>query len=549
MHGRVPDWVAEIRKLRDAGDTTLFVAATPRARRADHRAAQGIRRLRRAGRARRRCAVRRGAGGDRPAVARLPAARRRPADLRRSRRLRRGPAGAGAPPRRDQGVPVRPARPEDRRSGRPRRPRHRRLRRAEADRRRRQRRRSSSSCATPATTSCSSRSSGSTWSRSTPARTRPPVDRLGGTSWERAKTQVKKAMRDMAEELLKLYAARKAVPGHAFSADSHWQQEFEDAFEYDADAGSEDGDRRHQARHGVADADGSPAVRRRRLRQDRGGDARRVQGGDGRQAGGVSGADDRARVSAREDPEGALRRLSGAHRHGQPVPQQGGAEGGARPISPPARSTSSSARIGCCRRTCSSAISACWSWTRSSGSASATRRGSSRCGKKVDVLTMSATPIPRTLNMSLVGIRDMSIIETPPKDRLSIQTNVVKFDQQVISRAIRNELERGGQVYLRPQPRRVDLLDRQSDPAAGARGAGRGRPRPDGRGRARAGDARLRGAASSTCCWRRPSSRTASTSRTPTRSSSTAPTATACRSSISCAAGSADRIGRPTPIC
>src|SRR5216110_3142137 len=68
--------------------------------------------------------------------------------------------------------------------------------------------------------------------------------------------------------------------------------------------------------------------------------------------------------------------------------------------------------------------------------------------KKVDVLTMTATPIPRTLNMSLVGIRDMSIIETPPKDRLSIQTNVVKFDQQVIGRAIRSELARGGQVYL-----------------------------------------------------------------------------------------------------
>jgi transcription-repair coupling factor (superfamily II helicase) len=68
--------------------------------------------------------------------------------------------------------------------------------------------------------------------------------------------------------------------------------------------------------------------------------------------------------------------------------------------------------------------------------------------RKVDVLTMSATPIPRTLNMSLVGIRDMSVIETPPKDRLSIQTNVVKFDQQVIGRAIRNELARGGQVYF-----------------------------------------------------------------------------------------------------
>src|SRR5688500_7229500 len=68
--------------------------------------------------------------------------------------------------------------------------------------------------------------------------------------------------------------------------------------------------------------------------------------------------------------------------------------------------------------------------------------------KRVDVLTMTATPIPRTLNMSLVGIRDMSIIETPPKDRLSIQTNVVKFDAPVIERAVRNELARGGQVYF-----------------------------------------------------------------------------------------------------
>nr|MBA3949421.1 DEAD/DEAH box helicase [Acidobacteriota bacterium] len=68
--------------------------------------------------------------------------------------------------------------------------------------------------------------------------------------------------------------------------------------------------------------------------------------------------------------------------------------------------------------------------------------------KKVDVLTMTATPIPRTLNMSLVGIRDMSVIETPPRDRMAIQTQVVKFDQPVIARAIRTELERGGQVYF-----------------------------------------------------------------------------------------------------
>jgi transcription-repair coupling factor (superfamily II helicase) len=68
--------------------------------------------------------------------------------------------------------------------------------------------------------------------------------------------------------------------------------------------------------------------------------------------------------------------------------------------------------------------------------------------RKVDVLTMTATPIPRTLNMSLVGIRDMSVIETPPRDRLSIQTNVVRFDQPVIARAVRHELERGGQIYF-----------------------------------------------------------------------------------------------------
>ena len=68
--------------------------------------------------------------------------------------------------------------------------------------------------------------------------------------------------------------------------------------------------------------------------------------------------------------------------------------------------------------------------------------------RKVDVLTLTATPIPRTLNMSLMGIRDMSVIETPPKDRLSIQTNVVKFDTEVVSRAIRTELDRGGQVYF-----------------------------------------------------------------------------------------------------
>jgi transcription-repair coupling factor (superfamily II helicase) len=68
--------------------------------------------------------------------------------------------------------------------------------------------------------------------------------------------------------------------------------------------------------------------------------------------------------------------------------------------------------------------------------------------KEIDVLAMSATPIPRTLHMSLMGLRDLSVIETPPKDRMAIQTVVAKFDEKIIRSAIEVELERGGQVYF-----------------------------------------------------------------------------------------------------
>jgi transcription-repair coupling factor (superfamily II helicase) len=122
------------------------------------------------------------------------------------------------------------------------------------------------------------------------------LDKLGGASWEKAKTRVKKAMRDMAEELLKLYAARKAVAGFAFSPDSHWQQEFADAFEYELtpDQTSAIAD---ITRTGSRDAmDACSAVTSGTARRSR--DAGRVQGRDGRQAGRVSGADDRPCVSA-----------------------------------------------------------------------------------------------------------------------------------------------------------------------------------------------------------------------------------------------------------
>ena len=67
--------------------------------------------------------------------------------------------------------------------------------------------------------------------------------------------------------------------------------------------------------------------------------------------------------------------------------------------------------------------------------------------KDVDVLSLSATPIPRTLHMSLIGIRDMSVLEEPPHDRRAIQTYVMEYDEETVREAINRELRRGGQVY------------------------------------------------------------------------------------------------------
>ena len=116
----------------------------------------------------------------------------------------------------------------------------------------------------------------------------------------------------MAEELLKLYAARKAVAGHVFAAGHALAGGVRGRVPVRPDRRPGRGDRGHQARHGVADAHGPPALRRRGLRQDRGGDARRVQGGDGRQAGGGPRADHRPGVPA-------LRRRSRERFAGFPV--------------------------------------------------------------------------------------------------------------------------------------------------------------------------------------------------------------------------------------
>jgi transcription-repair coupling factor (superfamily II helicase) len=276
---------------------------------------------------------------------------------------------------------------------------------------------------------------------------RPPVDRLGGTSWERAKTRVKKAMRDMAEELLKLYAARKAVPGHAFSTDTHWQQEFEDAFDYELTPDQQTA---------VADIKQdmeSPTPMDRLLCGDVGYGKTEVAMRaafkavmDGKQAAFLAPTT----VLAFQHQKTLTERFAGFPVRIDMVSR----------FRSKAEQTATLADLAAGRvdiivgthRLLSKDVG-----FRDLGLlvvdeeqrfGVAHKEKIKQLRRKVDVLTMTATPIPRTLNMSLVGIRDMSIIETPPKDRLSIQTNVVKFNQEVIGRAIRSELDRGGQVYF-----------------------------------------------------------------------------------------------------
>jgi transcription-repair coupling factor (superfamily II helicase) len=276
---------------------------------------------------------------------------------------------------------------------------------------------------------------------------RPPLDRLGGTSWERAKSKVKKAMRDMAEELLKLYAARKAVPGHAFSPDSHWQQEFEDAFEYELTP---------DQRSAVVDIkrDMESATPMDRLLC---GDV-----GYGKTEVAMRAAFKAVMDSKQVAVLAPTTVLAFQHQKtlterfaGFPVRIEMVSRFRSKAEQKQALTDLAAGKVDVIvgtHRLLSKDVGfrdlglLVVDEEQRFGVAHKERLKQLR--KKVDVLTMSATPIPRTLNMSLVGIRDMSIIETPPKDRLSIQTNVVKFDSHVIARAIRSELARGGQVYL-----------------------------------------------------------------------------------------------------
>jgi transcription-repair coupling factor (superfamily II helicase) len=276
---------------------------------------------------------------------------------------------------------------------------------------------------------------------------RPALDRLGGTSWQKAKTRVKKAMRDMAEELLKLYAQRRAHPGHAFQPDTHWQQEFDAAFPYELtpDQATAVADIKRDME--------SATPMDRLLCGDVGYGKTEVAMRaafkavmDGKQVAFLAPTT----VLAFQHQKTLRERFAGfpvsidmvsRFRTKQQIAEvlDGVATGRLDIIVGTHRLLSKDVRF-------KDLGLLVVDEEQRFGVAHKERIKQMR--KRVDVLTMTATPIPRTLNMSLVGIRDMSVIETPPKDRLSIQTNVVKFDSAVIERAVRNEMARGGQVYF-----------------------------------------------------------------------------------------------------
>jgi transcription-repair coupling factor (superfamily II helicase) len=276
---------------------------------------------------------------------------------------------------------------------------------------------------------------------------RPPLDRLGGASWERTKTRVRKAMRDMAEELLRLYAARKAMSGHAFATDTHWQEEFESAFDYELTPDQQ------SAIVEIKQDMETPSPMDRLLCGDVG-------------YGKTEVAMRAAFKSVMEGKQVAFLAPTTvlAFQHLKTLSERFAAFPVRVDMVSRFRSKAEQKRVladleigrvdiivGTHRLLSRDVLFKDLGLLvvdEEQRFGVVHKERIKQLRRKVDVLTMTATPIPRTLNMSLVGIRDMSIIETPPKDRLSIQTNVVRFDQQVIARAIRNELARGGQVYF-----------------------------------------------------------------------------------------------------
>jgi transcription-repair coupling factor (superfamily II helicase) len=275
----------------------------------------------------------------------------------------------------------------------------------------------------------------------------PALDRLGGLGWQKTKAKAKRAMRDMADELLRLYAERKLVQGYAFPPDAPWQREFEQGFEYtltpDQETAIED------VKHDME----ATTPMDRLLCGDVGYGKTEVAMRaafkavmDGKQAAVLTPTT----VLAYQHFETFRQRFA-------PFPVK---------VDLLSRFRSSKEQKEVVKQVESGTVDVVIGTHRMLSKdvgfqnlglvvvdeeqrfGVAHKERLKQLKKRVDVLTLSATPIPRTLNMSLSGLRDMSLIETPPSDRLAIQTQVVQSSDSVIKSAIELELSRGGQIFF-----------------------------------------------------------------------------------------------------
>lgn len=275
----------------------------------------------------------------------------------------------------------------------------------------------------------------------------PSMDKLGGVTWAKTKSRVKAKMRDMAEELLKLYAERKMADGFPFSQDSNWQREFEDAFEY---AATRD---QLQAVSEIKRDMEMPHPMDRLLCGDVGFGKTEVAMraafkalGDGKQVAVLAPTT----VLALQHYETFRKRLQAFPVRVEMLSRFRSAKEIKATLAELAAGKVDVV-IGTHRILSKDVEFADLGLLVVDEEQRFGVRHKERLKqmrKSVDVLTMSATPIPRTLHMSLLGLRDMSVIETPPKDRLAVQTVVAKFNPDLIKTAIEQELQRGGQVYF-----------------------------------------------------------------------------------------------------
>jgi transcription-repair coupling factor (superfamily II helicase) len=273
------------------------------------------------------------------------------------------------------------------------------------------------------------------------------LDRLGGASWQRVKESVRAALREMAEALLKLYAQRAVAEGHAFPGDTPWQREFEAAFRFE-----ETPDQLRAIEEAKRDMEAARPMDRL-VAGDVGYGKTEVAlraafkaVADGYQVAvlvptTVLAQQHWSTFTDRFGPFPA--RVELLSRFRAPREQKAVVEG--------LRQGTVDVVIGTHRL-----LSRDVEFKRLGlliideehrfGVAHKERMKQLRAS--VDVLALTATPIPRTLYMSLSGVRDMSVIETPPLDRLPIETVVRRFNKAVIKEALERELARGGQVFF-----------------------------------------------------------------------------------------------------